>query len=424
VEILAKAFKNKNSIHINQNIGKIFNQSLFQLLGKGATAFSTLAVIAIINNFYKSEGVGIYTLALTYLGFFYLATDLGLNAYVLPKLSTSPSEADKLFTIRVVISVLLVFVSCLLAFIIPIKNDLFVQAVILGSISIVFNGIFNSANMIYQKKLRYDLSVLGSTFGALVTLSSVYYLSIIGATIPYLILAPTLGWLVNNLIAGFLVQNLHKFKFVKIETLYIKNMIFDAWPIALTLLLNVFYFKIDSFILGSFFPISIVGNYNLAYQFFQTALVLPTFIMNSYYPLMLRQLSQDRLAFFNQIKLGSFALLGISLLGTLATILLSPYLIEILSGDRSSTVTLQLLSIGFPAFFVSALLMWGLISLKRYRAVLAVYATGLVLNFLLNLIFIPRYSYLAASGVTVFCEYLILFLLVFILYRESKITKA
>jgi O-antigen/teichoic acid export membrane protein len=143
--------------------------------------------------------------------------------------------------------------------------------------------------------------------------------------------------------------------------------------------------------------------------------------MNSYYPLMLRQLAGSKSSFFSQIKTGSLVLLGISLLGTTVTIFLAPFLIKILSGDVSSTLTLQILSLGFPAFFVSALLMWGLISLKRYKVVLLIYSSGLLLNFFLNLIFIPKYSYFAASVVTVFCEYLILLSLIIILYREEKL---
>lgn len=375
--------------------------------------------MAIISNFYSSEGIGVYTLALTYLGFFYLATDLGLNAYILPKL-TDEGEANKLFSLRIMLSLFLVLLSCVLVFFIPIKSSLFIYSVLLGSISILFNGIFNSANLIFQKNLRYDLSVLASISGAVTTLVTIFYLSFIKVSLPYLILAPTAGWLVNNLVVSFLLHSQHSFKLINLEYKYLKTIFLNAWPISLTLLLNVFYFKIDTFILGSFFPISIVGEYNLAYQFFQTALVLPTFIMNSYYPLMLKNLSQNKAIFFKQIRLGSLILLVISLAGTALTYLLSPYLIKLVNGESGSILTLQLLSLGFPAFFVSALIMWALISLKKYKTVLWIYLFGLIINFILNLIFIPMYSIIAASIVTILCEYLILALLITILSRQSK----
>lgn len=408
----------KTLIFRNRDIQTIIGQSFYQILGKFSTAISTIIVLAIISTNYQSEGVGVYTLALAYLGFFYLAADLGLNAFILPKLSLNSKEADYLFTLRLIIAIGLVLVSIILAHLLPIKSPLFVQAVYLGAISIIFNGIFNSANLIFQKNLRYDLSVIGSILGALVTVLLIYYLSNIRATIPYLILAPTIGWLINILVAGILVGKFHRFKILPIAGEYLSELIKKAWPVALTLLLNVLYFRIDTFILGSFHQISIVGQYNLAYQFFQTALVLPTFIMNSYYPIMLKKLTQSKEIFYKELKIGTILLLVVGGTGTMLTFLLSPILIKSLSGEDGSIVSLNILSLGFPAFFASAILMWALISLKKFKTVLTIYAVGFLVNLTLNFLLIPTYAYIGASVVTVLSEYLILGLLTFILIKE------
>jgi O-antigen/teichoic acid export membrane protein len=67
--------------------------------------------------------------------------------------------------------------------------------------------------------------------------------------------------------------------------------------------------------------------------------------------------------------------------------------------------------------------MWALISLKKYKAVLIIYSAGLFLNLILNLVFIPKFSFMAAALVTVTCEYLILLLLVIILFKEKNYSK-
>ncbi len=338
----------------------------------------------------------------------------------MPALSSSFLNADKLFTLRLIISLFLVLIACVLVFFIPVKSSLFNYSVLLGATTIIFNGIFNSANLIFQKRLRYDLSVVASSSGAFATFGIIYYLSSKEVAIPYLMLASTLGWMINNIVISILLKKIYSFRIVALDLNYLKDIFFNIWPISLTLLLNVLYFKLDSFILGSIYPIAVVGEYNLAYQFFQTALVLPTFIMNSYYPLMLRNLEQSKAVFFKQIKIGSLILLGISIVGTIITLFTAPFFINLLSGEETTIVSLKILSTGFPAFFVSALLMWALISLKKYKTILFVYSFGISLNLILNIILIPKYSYLAASWVTVFCEHLILLLLIFILYKQSK----
>lgn len=304
----------------------------------------------------------------------------------------------------------------------PFKSPLFNQAVFLGSLAIVTTGIFNSCNLIFQKNLRYDQSIIATIVGAVATLILGIYYIFTNHPVSYLLLAVFLGWILNNLICLVLVHKLYKFRPIYLSWKFPVNTLKVAWPISLSLILNVVYFRIDSFILGSLYNFAEVGIYNLAYQVFQSALVLPTFIMNSYYPLMIKNLDQGRDYFFSEVRKTGLILLAISLVGLLLTFLLSPFIIQLLGGDEfaGSIISLRILSISFPAFFLSSLLMWVFISLKKLKLMLVIYIGGLVLNSLLNFIFIPQYSYIAASYITGISEYLILIFQIAILWKEFK----
>jgi len=121
---------------------------------------------------------------------------------------------------------------------------------------------------------------------------------------------------------------------------------------------------VDSFMIAYFKSLSDAGIYNVAYSVFQTALVLPTFIMNAYYPMMLKT--------FHGLKRVLLGLLGLSLLGTVLTLIFSPLFIKILTGGgfSGSSESLQVLSLGFPAYFVSSLLMWILIAKGKYKIII------------------------------------------------------
>lgn len=401
-------------------VSKIISQTSWQVIGKALSSLSTLLILIIISRSYGHEGLGIYTLALTYLAFFYLAADLGLNAYILPRLEKSIDEASKLFNIRFIWSIILFFLANIL--ILPFKDPQLTLAVLLGSMTIIFSGIYTSSNLIFQSKLRYDLSVIASSALALANLLVIYLLVYLKVSAPVLILGSIAGWIVCIWVVAFLLRGLYEFKLVEFDFKHSLVVLKSAWPISLTLLLNVVYFRIDTFFLKNSFSFVEVGIYNYAYQFFQTALTLPTFIMNSYYPLMLTQLSSNKELFVNQLKNAAYLLLGISLFGVFMTFILAPTLISLLSGEdfSSSASVLKVLSLSFPAFFLSSLFMWTLISLKKYRQVLMVYLIGLLVNLFLNYIFIPKYSYIAAALVTGISEYIILFLLMIICSKLFK----
>lgn len=397
-------------------IRKVFTQTVWQIFARGVGAISNLAVLALVTRSFGEFGTGVFTLALTYLAIFFLIADAGLNAYVLPRFS---KEANKLFNFRLVWSIILVVVANLGALILPFDNPLFNQAVLIGSLSIVLSGIYTSTNLIFQKNLRLDRASIASSIGALSQIPVVYYLISLNGPVSLITLGSLTGWFVNNLVSLFFIRKLYEFRISKIDLDYPLKTIKAAWPISVTLLLNVVYFRSDAFILSTFHSFVEVGTYNLAYSIFSNVLVFPAFIMNSFYPLMLNSLAKGRKIFFDKIKLSAILLLVVAVLGTLLTWVLSPSIIGVIApGSFAGSVTsLRILSLGFPAFFISSLLMWTMLSLEKYQSLVMVYAAGLVVNSILNFIFIPKYSYLAASWITGISEYLILILQISILWR-------
>lgn len=401
---------------------KISQQTLWQLAGKLVSSVFTLITLAVVARFYGEEGIGVFALALAYLAIFNLAADLGFNAYILPKLDSTPAHANKLFNVRLVWSLGLVVLACLLSPFLPFTTPLFVQSVYFGSATILFSGVFNTTNLIFQKNLRYDLSIVASSSEALIKTGLIFTLSYFRLPVSFLFIGMSLAALINNAISFYLVRGLYRFSLEPPDLKFALSSLKVAWPIAATLIFNVLYFRLDTFILSTFMGVAAVGIYNLAYQFFQAALVLPAFVMNSFYPVLVKSHKDSPARFLNQVKLVALSLLAISGIGVVLTWMLAPYLINLLAGNAftGSVASLKLLSLGFPAYFLSALLMWVMIVMQKYRLMLFIYLIGLFINVALNLIYIPRYSYLAASLITGVSEYLILLIQIIMLIFVFK----
>ena len=378
-----------------QSLLKISQQTLWQVLGKVVTSISTFIILGIVARNYGEDGTGVFTLALTYLAIFYLLSDFGFNAHVLRK---GTAEWQKLLGTRLIWSCLLVVLAVGTLPFWPFATADFSKAVIFGSLAIVGSGIFVTCNLIFQSKLRYDLSVLASSIGTVISLGLFILLSLQKYPVSFLLLAHFFGWIVIAAAALFILKG----GFPIFDKQYTINLFKSSWPIAATLALNVVYFRADAFMIAYFKGTSDVGIYNVAYSVFQSALVLPTFIMNAYYPLMLKSL--------DKVKSIGLSLFGISVVGTVFILFFAPDITNILTGGGfvGSSQSLQILSLGFPAYFLSALLMWILVTRGKYKKMLLIYAFGLIINLFLNFLYIPQYSYTAASWITVISEYLIL----------------
>lgn len=402
-------------------IRRVFKQTIWQLLGKGITSLSTIIVLGMVSRNYGEYGTGVLTLALTYIAFFVIAVDFGVNAHVLPKMLQKDFTLEwrRLLGFRLNLAAFLTIVGLFVVLVLPDQDVLFKQLVLIGLIFAVFEGgVFVSGNAIFQSKLKYDHSTLAWGVGSLVTLLSVSAIIFYWQNLGLVMFGYVVGWLTTLLLSLLLVRKIVKNLWPIFDGEYAVKLVRESWPISLTLLLNVVYFRVDAFLLTFFKGFSDVGVYNLSYQVFQSALVLPTFIMNGYYPIMLSQLSGDRGLFRITLLKASGIMFVIALAGTVLTFILSPFVIRLLTGGHGfsgAVEVLNILSLGYPAYFISALLMWTMVTLKKYKIMFGIYLLGLLINVLLNLIFIPVFSFQASAYITGITEYLILVLQLVIL---------
>ncbi|MFZ5845529.1 MAG: polysaccharide biosynthesis C-terminal domain-containing protein, partial [Patescibacteria group bacterium] len=196
-----------------------------------------------------------------------------------------------------------------------------------------------------------------------------------------------------------------------------------AIPLGLAILFNLVYFHVDSVILALTRSTLEVGIYGLAYKVFEVSLVLPTFFMNAVYPLLLRATGESEVARskFRKLFFRSLYFLSLGSLFSLIVFWVAAPLLTLVRPDFAlSIAALRVFALGLPLFFVSALLFWTLIALGKQKLLVVIYGIAMVANILSNLVFIPRYGYMAAAWITVVSEGLVLLMLIGFLRRILK----
>ena len=199
------------------------------------------------------------------------------------------------------------------------------------------------------------------------------------------------------------------------------ELIKNAWPIGTALILNLIYFRIDIFILSSSRSSAEVGIYGLAYQFFEASLAVPIFFANTLYPVLTNSYHQNLGIFKKEVRFWLKILLAVSIALAIFLFVIANFIPLIYEGRFGGSVAaLQILALGMPFFFISALLWHLLILYNRQKFLILIYGSGAAFNLIANLIFIPVYGYLAAAIITVFSEALVLLLLVVCLLKFNK----
>lgn len=415
-------------LHLSPTKLHVAWNTVSQIIGKVVGSGAMLLVSLLVARSYGVEGYGDFVKITTYVALFYLLADFGANAIYLQKQKRDENLWGVLLGLRLIGSIALVFLSLAILSFLPRGTgqgytSLVRFGIILFSPAIIFQAIITSTNASFQKYLRYDLSTLSLGIGSLVTLICVWLITFI--------IAPKIGpvFATLGLLAGLTTTAIVSIVLVrKITTISLsfqrKSMLslFTASiPLGLTLLFNQLYFRADSFILTITQSTADVGIYGFAYKIFEVALVIPTFFMNAVFPLLLQATSEKQKAIsktlLTLVKKSAAFLLLIAFLLSLILWFAAPLLMYIRPEFFGSITVLRILSLSLPFFFLSSLTMWTMIALGKQKFLVPIYGVSMVLNIVLNLIYIPQYSYVAAAWITVGSEGLVLLISTLVLRK-------
>ncbi|OGD95974.1 hypothetical protein A3B52_02955 [Candidatus Curtissbacteria bacterium RIFCSPLOWO2_01_FULL_41_28] len=401
---------------------KVIYNTGAQIFGKAITAATTLLITVLIGRALGEAGYGDFTKIFVFVGYFYTLGDFGINTIYI-KLANEKNNLvllRSLIGLRLFGTVFLALTAILVSFLIPYNPETGIGfspvvkfGIILASLTIVTQGLFTTTNAFFQRILRYDLSTIAAIFGSLVVLAGTIVTFMTRGGLYGYAISYVFGGLTFILIASYLIfQRTKTFILPKFSLSDAKTFLSKSWPVGLALLFNLIYFRVDVFILASTRSSSEVGLYGLAYQFFEASLAIPIFFANALYPILAGLYHRDLNQFKKQVSVWLKLLTLFSLLLVFGLVVAS-FLIPIIyqGGFAGSVKALQILAVGIPFFFISALLWHVLIIFDKQKYLIIVYGAGALFNVLANLIFIPQFGYLAASVVTVVSEALITLLL-------------
>lgn len=407
---------------------KILYNIAAQIAGKAVGAGGGLLVAILVARAFGVKGYGEFTAIISYITLFYMVADFGMNAVVVRE---SGEEEEKWFSnllgLRIAWGLGLVFLSLAVAIFLPYNSEVNIGFSDKIKLGIVFGGglilsqaVITSSNGVFQKKLNYGKALVCQFLGALVMVLAVWIFINLEFPLVMVVLGQVLGGGGAAVLGFFLARRYIKKLRPVLDVDLWKEILKQSLPLGLVLVFNLIYFRGDALFLAYFKGSQDVGIYGLGYKFFEVILAVPTFFMNSVYPVMVVFAKESKERLKGAVVASFIFLLVISIIFLIFIWILAPYFIKIVGepGFEDSVGVLRILSLFLPFFFLSALFMWYLILIKKQNILAYIYFLGMSVNIVLNFIFIPKYSYWASTIITGASEGLVLLLLGFFGYKN------
>lgn len=401
---------------------------LAQIISRAFLILFSLFLIRAITSFLGKESFGIYGFVTAVVLLFGTVVDLGTQIIVVREASKYRSiykeKQNELFDTVLILRFLLALVGFLLInFIVRIYPPWkeFVLPMTISSVVLLFLSLKTTINAIFQTFLRLDyvsfIEIVGSGSFLLLSLFAIFY----GFGINLVVGAWVVGAGVSVVLGFLLVRSKFSLGF-GFNPEIAREIVLEALPVGVLLLVFSVYNRVDIIILEYFHGVGDVAVYNLAYKVHENLILGAAFIMNALFPIISKNFADNKegVRSIYQKAFGILSILGLFI--ALVFFILAPIVVNILTGHQAgefseSILVLRILLLATFMSYLNHLTGFSLIAAGRQKLSLLVGVGALFVNLMLNFLFIPRYSFLAAAVVTGITEFFVLIASSFLIWN-------
>lgn len=405
-----------------------------QILGRVLTTGLALFIVAALTRYLGVSGFGYYTTIFAFVGILAVVADFGFYWIGLREVSKNPIEERKrifrnLLTFRTILAFLVFGLGALAAFYFP-YPPLIKTGIAIICLATFFQTLNSTFIAIFQINYRMDKAVLTDILGRFVILALVLFLISQKAPLGWILGSYVIANAINLLASILLARPYFHFGFAFDFTLW-KYFFKETLPMGIMLVIGVIYFRVDTLILSLMKSPAEVGIYGAPYKVVDILLTLPAMFLGNVFPAISKNITENK-EHFHHVFQRSFDFLAVAGLGIIAgvfalalpimTLIAGPnfsadYTISFFRWPANTGLILQILTFAVGLSYVTNLLESTIVAAGHQKKLIIPKLSFLIFNIGLNLLLIPKYSYLAAAGITVLTEILVIIVASIILKR-------
>ncbi|MFH1665721.1 MAG: flippase [Candidatus Omnitrophota bacterium] len=397
------------------------NKSFRQTIVKNAFWLTFLATIQKGVNFlvvvwiarYLGPGIyGKWAFALSFAGLFSVFVDFGFSDLMVREVTRDKTRTaryiDNIVAMKLVLSMIALGAIAVLIRIMGKDPEIIQLAYFLGLYAMIntfatfFQAVFRANEDMQYETLCggvQSLSLLGlvaffiAAGGGLLCISVAYIISSI------------LGCVLSLM---FIWGYFSRF-FVKIDIAVCKDIFRKVWPLGLTYIFISGYYQIDTVMLSAIKTDIAVGWYNAGSRFLMFLIIIPSLLQGVFFPSLSLSFVRSREKYAAIFEQFFKYMLLISIPVCAGMLMLSERMIFCVFGSEfsRSAAVLQILVWSFLFASIGGVFGSVLNSSNRQLTLAKITGAAFCVNIILNLLLIPKYSYIGASAATNITRFLV-----------------
>jgi O-antigen/teichoic acid export membrane protein len=403
---------------------KIAYNVVFSAAAKMVGTVLALVGIGFITRYLGKDGFGDYSTVLAFFFFFGALADLGLYSISTREISRPESNEKEIlgnvFSIRLTSSLCIVVIALLFAFFLPYSSAV-KTGIVIAAIAYVFSSGYSVLIGLFQKRLAMDKVAIGELIGKIFQVATI----ILAVKLELGFLA-IIWTLLLNMIVSFLIVVLWSRRYIKFRPAFDfsvwRKFLKESYPVGISAIIVFAYFKLDTILLSVLKTSADVGTYNAAYKVLENISFFPAMFLGLVMPIMSRYIFHERKKFelVADKTFKVFLVLTVPLF--IGTIFLAGGIIHLIGGAgfSESVPVLRLLAAAMVCIFFGTFFTNVIIAGNLQKKLMGILLFCAIFNVSLNLILIPRFSYIGAAVTSSLTEGLVVLFSCFIAWKNLK----
>ena len=401
-----------------ENIGlkQIIAKNTFWLaVAEGVSRFLKLILIIYVARILGATEYGKFTFALAFVSLFVIFSDFGLSSITtreLAKEKEKEKDFSAILSLKLVLSIGTLILICIGSFFIT--PDPLIRGIIwILGVYIIISGFSGIIFAFFQARQRMEYESWAKILQAVVVTAAGFFVILNFPSVKNL----SLSYLLAALSALIFILFFSHFKVYRLRLSFNrtvwKNYLAMSWPLALAGVFGAIYSQTDSVMMGYWGQITQTGWYNAAYKIVGVTLIPAALISTSFYPALSKFIKESKEKLQKAWDYYMEVMLFMALPLVIGGIVLAPRIIDFIYDPSftPSILAFQILLVTSGIIILTGPFGNALVISNQQKKVFWIALSGAIINVILNLILIPRYSLYGAAATTVVTVLLIFFLL-------------
>lgn len=411
---------------------KVAYNAISQLMGKVIATAMAIWLISLLTKYLGVAQYGQYTTIFAYASFWTLFADFGLIIVMVKELSQKPEEKEiivgNVFSLRLALASLVFLLSIIVVQFLPYDPAVKTGVIYIG-LAFLLQTMITAFGGFFQANYQIHKAVIGDILGKLICLLMIIWAISGQRGFMTILAAYILGNGLNLFFNYLLARRLTPIRWLINWPIW-RRLLSQSLPIAIISLFGYLYFRSDMLLLSLMKSNYDVGIYGPTYKILDILIVLPSFLTHAAFPAVALFYVQDRQRLNRVLQKIFDSLLTVALPLGVGGFLLAEKILVFLAGRdfitphifwRSWQVggvqALQILMLAVIVSYMNAILGSAVIAANQQKRLILPTLIYAIFNIGFNLLFIPRFSYLAASASTFLTEVLI-FIFSYYIFRQ------